>query len=151
VRFWKRHHEPDELEALLQGSRPEPREEFVRSLAERIAETAEPTGRRPGSFRLALAAGVTTLLITAAGIGGGIAYSKSGGQPSSKSQSSSKSSSSLSSSSSSSAIAQYEEKETICHIPPGNPSNAQTIRVGASAVPAHLAHGDTLGPCEDED
>src|SRR5258707_7510681 len=38
-------------------------------------------------------------------------------------------------------------KETICHFPPGNPANAHTIRVGAPAVPAHLAHGDHLGPC----
>jgi hypothetical protein len=38
-------------------------------------------------------------------------------------------------------------KVTLCHIPPGNPGNAHTITVGASAVPAHLAHGDTLGPC----
>ena len=38
-------------------------------------------------------------------------------------------------------------KVTICHIPPGNPDNAHTITVGAPAVPAHLAHGDTLGPC----
>jgi hypothetical protein len=40
-----------------------------------------------------------------------------------------------------------EQQVTICHIPPGNPDNAHTITVGASAVPAHLAHGDTLGPC----
>ena len=40
-----------------------------------------------------------------------------------------------------------EEKVVICHIPPGNPNNAHTITVGASAVAAHLAHGDTLGPC----
>ena len=40
-------------------------------------------------------------------------------------------------------------KVTLCHIPPGNPDNAHTITVGASAVPAHLAHGDTLGPCPD--
>ena len=40
-----------------------------------------------------------------------------------------------------------ESQVTICHIPPGNPGNAHTITVGASAVPAHLAHGDTLGPC----
>jgi hypothetical protein len=38
-------------------------------------------------------------------------------------------------------------KVTICHIPPGNPSNMHTIEVGASAVPAHLAHGDSLGEC----
>ena len=41
-------------------------------------------------------------------------------------------------------------KVTLCHIPPGNPSNAHTITVGAPAVPAHLAHGDTLGPCPDD-
>lgn len=38
-------------------------------------------------------------------------------------------------------------KVTICHIPPGNPGNAHTIVVGVAAVPAHLAHGDTLGEC----
>ena len=41
-------------------------------------------------------------------------------------------------------------KVTLCHIPPGNPDNAHTITVGASAVPAHLAHGDTLGECPDD-
>ena len=40
-----------------------------------------------------------------------------------------------------------EGKVTLCHIPKGNPSNARTITVGASAVPAHLAHGDYLGAC----
>ena len=42
---------------------------------------------------------------------------------------------------------QADPKKTICHIPPGNPNNAHTITVGAPAVPAHLAHGDTSGPC----
>ena len=40
-----------------------------------------------------------------------------------------------------------EPDVTICHIPPGNPDNAQTQLVMASEVAVHLAHGDTLGPC----
>src|SRR5437879_13100444 len=37
-------------------------------------------------------------------------------------------------------------KVTICHIPPGNPSNAHTINIAASAVPDTVAkHGDLLG------
>lgn len=38
---------------------------------------------------------------------------------------------------------------TLCHIPHGDPSAAHTITVGASAVSAHLNHGDTLGPCDE--
>jgi hypothetical protein len=38
-----------------------------------------------------------------------------------------------------------QEKVTICH-KPGTPDEA-TLSVGAPSVPAHLAHGDTLGPC----
>ena len=37
---------------------------------------------------------------------------------------------------------------TLCHRPPGNPDNCHTIVVGESTVPAHIAHGDTLGPCQ---
>jgi hypothetical protein len=37
----------------------------------------------------------------------------------------------------------------ICHVPPGNPSNAHTICVGDPAVDAHLDHGDWLGTCDD--
>ncbi len=38
-------------------------------------------------------------------------------------------------------------KTTICHLPPGNPGNPQTITVGTPSVPAHLAHGDRVGAC----
>jgi hypothetical protein len=38
-------------------------------------------------------------------------------------------------------------KVTICHIPPGNKSAEHTITVDQSAVPAHMAHGDSMGPC----
>jgi hypothetical protein len=41
-------------------------------------------------------------------------------------------------------------KVVICHYPPGNPGNRNTIEVGQPAVSAHVAHGDTLGPCPSE-
>jgi hypothetical protein len=37
---------------------------------------------------------------------------------------------------------------TLCHIPPGDPANAQTIVDGQAAVAAHFAHGDYLGECQ---
>jgi len=39
-------------------------------------------------------------------------------------------------------------KVDVCHVPPGNPANFHTIRVSENAVPAHLDHGDILGPCD---
>jgi hypothetical protein len=38
-------------------------------------------------------------------------------------------------------------KIAICHLPPGNPSNAQTLCIAYPAVNAHLNHGDYLGAC----
>ena len=35
----------------------------------------------------------------------------------------------------------------ICHVPPGNPANAHEITVSVNSIPAHTAHGDTVGPC----
>lgn len=41
------------------------------------------------------------------------------------------------------------DKVIICHLPPGNPNNPQTLSIGASAVPSHLEnhYGDALGEC----
>ena len=41
-------------------------------------------------------------------------------------------------------------KVIICHLPPGNPRNPQTIAVAPSAVSMHLDHGDHVGRCDDE-
>ena len=41
-----------------------------------------------------------------------------------------------------------DHKVDVCHVPPGNPGNAHTISVDRHAVPAHLAHGDSLGKCK---
>ena len=39
-------------------------------------------------------------------------------------------------------------KITICHHPPGDPTNTQTIQISPSAWRAHQAHGDTKGACK---
>ncbi len=38
-------------------------------------------------------------------------------------------------------------KVTVCHLPPGKRDSPLSIRVGAPALGAHLAHGDRLGAC----
>ena len=40
-------------------------------------------------------------------------------------------------------------KVEVCHIPPGNPDNFHTIHISEKALPAHLAHGDLSGDCDD--
>ena len=45
------------------------------------------------------------------------------------------------------AMAAAPGGETICHIPPGSAESAHTLVVSAAALPAHLAHGDLVGPC----
>lgn len=40
------------------------------------------------------------------------------------------------------------DKITICHFPPGNPDNPQTITISKNALDAHLAHGDYVGECK---
>ena len=49
----------------------------------------------------------------------------------------------------SSATAAPQPKVEVCHIPPGNPANFHTIKVGESALSAHLDHGDFAGPCDE--
>ena len=42
------------------------------------------------------------------------------------------------------------QKVEMCHTPPGNPDNAHTICINESAVEAHLAHGCSLGSCDEQ-
>src|SRR5829696_9924121 len=45
------------------------------------------------------------------------------------------------------SASQYEKKVTICHRTGSKKNPFRTIRVSRNAVPAHLKHGDALGPC----
>ena len=47
----------------------------------------------------------------------------------------------------SAAAGQYPDKVTICHRTGSQKNPAVTIRVSRNALPAHLRHGDTIGPC----
>lgn len=42
----------------------------------------------------------------------------------------------------------HGDKSLLCHYPPGNEGNPQTICVGSNLVPDHLTHGDACGECE---
>lgn len=46
-----------------------------------------------------------------------------------------------------SVFAQSDSTVTICHYPPGNTDNPQTITVNESALDSHLEHGDSHGSC----
>ena len=42
------------------------------------------------------------------------------------------------------------KKVYLCHVPPGNPGNPQTLSISVNAVPAHIPghEGDHLGACD---
>jgi hypothetical protein len=162
----------------LESERPQPSDDFLSTMSDRLAPNSL---RRAGRWQVAFAGGLTTLLVLAFALTGGIGYAASAVQGgttavtslvagsskaddadkptatgqlnSARNQSGGNGSSSNVSSASergnqqSSARQQYQEKVVICHIPPGEPENAHTISVSPNAVPAHLAHGDSLGPC----
>ena len=159
-RFWKRSTDP-ELEAELRRGRPAPPQPLVDDLVARIDADSQrsPSFWRP---RVALVSVVSAFTLVAFGAFGGIGYAKTaassavfstahavakiakapndtagrqrGGQPSGNAQQQANDHGSQPSQH------QYHERVIICH-------KGHTITVSSSAVPAHLRHGDTLGPC----
>jgi hypothetical protein len=150
--LWRRNDER-RIEARLRSERPAPPTHLV----ERISRMAAPRPSRRLSF--ALAAAVTVGLVAMLGAFGGIGYAGStvkevtgvvqvvksafGVGKVQQTRASDKAEAP------SSARSQYEEKVTICHVPPGNPNNPQTLTLSQSGAAAHLRNhpGDSTGAC----
>ena len=153
MRFRRRR---DELEKQLHEERPQPRDELVSRITGRL--TPVPVRRR--GWSTAFAVSLTTVLVVAFALTGGIGYASSavkGGTNAVTSLVTGKSSSHKQGKSGGAKKAnnkrggsQGDHKQAICHVPPGNPDNAHTIVVDKSAIPAHLDHGDSLGPCPED-
>jgi hypothetical protein len=83
------------------------------------------TGKARWLFRAGIASGVAALAFAAvASVGGAVSPS---GTPA--------------------VAAEYPKKVTICHRTGSKKNPFRTIVVSKNAVPAHLKHGDTIGPC----
>ena len=172
-RPWKHRSEFSELESELRAARPEPRSDLLSQLVGRVEATRVPFGRSP--VRLALAGALTSIALVAFALVGGFSYTASaahsvakatgisnngGGKGKNENNGNSNNSNNGNSNkgnsnkndesvSESSSSKQYQEKVVICHRPPGNPSNGQTLRLPPQAAQHHLDHhpDDTLGPC----
>jgi hypothetical protein len=137
------------VERKLRHDRPQPSETLMQRIAEDVS--GRPARSR---LNLGLAFALTAALAVAFALTGGIGYASSAASNGKSAltqlvsgESPGKSAKGKSQQSKASSAKQYGHKVLICHIPPGHPENAHTISVDQSAVPAHLAHGDTLGPC----
>ena len=137
-RFWSRGE--DELGRELRAARPELRDEFVRSLTRRVQAD---NGRQSPLYlasRLSFAASITVLILGTLVAFGGLGYAASGTRDAVKAVKHAVAPTKARTVSNSAAQDQYVGKITICH-------KGHTIRISRSALPAHLAHGDTIGAC----
>lgn len=135
-RPWTRRNEHADLERRLRDERPRPSEELVSRVSR---DTSRPGAMLP-RFRLGMAAGICAIALAAVVALGGLGApvdtvagivqfdNATNDEP---------------------AKNQYQEKVTICHRPPGNPSNAQTLTLSQSGANNHLQNhpGDSPGPC----
>ena len=147
------------LEDQLRQSRPQADDRFVDDLLTKISAVPTPYVRP----RLGLALAFVLVTVVAFSAFGGLGYAKSAASGAVSSTTNAVSSVVKADKSTADAKSeksdgqaskagqdQYNEKVLICHRPPGNPDNSHTLSVPPSAVAAHLAHGDTLGPCAND-
>jgi hypothetical protein len=130
----------DDLARELQASRPELSADFVDSLTKHVGAH----GRRNRLYawsRVSFAGALTVLVLGAFGSFGGLGYAASGTRHAVKAVKHVVAPSRPQIVNKSAAQAQYgQPKVTICH-------KGHTITIARPALPAHLRHGDTIGPC----
>jgi hypothetical protein len=141
--FWRR--EPQGLETELRANRPEPSADLVRSLSHRI-EDDRRRARLYRFSRLSFAGALTVLMLGTLGAFGGLGYAASGTKSVANVVKRAVVPSRPQTVDRSAAQDQYApQKVTICHH--AGPNKRVTITISENALPAHLAHGDTIGPC----
>jgi hypothetical protein len=141
--FWRR--ELQGLEAELRANRPEPSTDLVRSLSSRIEDDLRRT-RLYSLSRLSFAGALTVLMLGTLGAFGGLSYAASGTKSVVNVVKRAVAPSTPRTVQRSAAQDQYAPKKiTICHH--AGPRKRVTITISENALPAHLAHGDTIGPC----
>jgi hypothetical protein len=74
MRYWRRRHEPLDLEAELRGGRPEPTPDFVHQLEARVRENGRT---RVGSLRVAFVGALTAVMLIALASVGGVGNASS--------------------------------------------------------------------------
>ena len=74
MRYWRKRHEPFDLEAELRGGRPEPTPDFVHQLEARVRENGRT---RVGSLRVAFVGALTAVMLIALASVGGVGNASS--------------------------------------------------------------------------
>lgn len=130
----------DELGSELRAGRPEPSSDLVQTLSERIGSNGR-RARLHTASRLSFAGALTVLMLGTLASFGGLSYAASGTKQAVIAVKQVVAPLRPQAAGNTAARDQYEPKKvTICH-------NGRTITISRSALPAHLRHGDTVGPC----
>lgn len=141
-RFWKRDRDRLDLEAMLRSNRPEPADEFVASVIDRIRGNRTSLGL--GRMRVAFAAALSVVMLTAfASLGGfGQATASLGQVVQTAGKAVGKNKDGPTTAQHNASQNQY--KTTICHRTGSEKNPFVEITVSNNALPAHQAHGDII-------